>query len=121
MKQKMIVLMTTVLFCRCAGNDRLPEIDGTYVSHSEGEYSIADDTLVISAIDDKSYIITRKTGYQKLRDGKLLPKEQRDEKLTASYDKQNGQLQESKRGRLITLDKDNKVVRMEATDYKKLP
>ncbi|MEJ7691585.1 hypothetical protein [Daejeonella sp.] len=121
MKQKMIVLMTSVLFCYCAGNERLSEIGGTYVNHSEGEYSVADDTLVINSISSRSYSITRKTGFQKVRDGKLLPKEQRREELTAIYEPRTRQLQETKRGRIITVNKKTGLVRMEATEYKKLP
>ncbi|MDO3627553.1 hypothetical protein [Mucilaginibacter sp. BT774] len=43
--------------------------DGTYVNHKVGQYSTADDTLII-----RDTVITKKTGYQIIRDGKALPK-----------------------------------------------
>ena len=43
--------------------------DGTYVNHTEGQFSIADDTLVVA-----DTIIINHTGFQKIRNGQLLPK-----------------------------------------------
>lgn len=121
MKQKMIALMVVSLLCACRGNDNKPEFSGSYVKHAEGEYSIADDTLEIHEINENSYSITRTTGYQKIREGKLLPKERRHEELTATYNPQSQQLRESKRGRIITMKDGDSVLRMEASEYRRLP
>jgi hypothetical protein len=43
--------------------------DGTYVNHSAGRFSIADDTLIVN-----DTVIMNKTGYQKIRNGKALSK-----------------------------------------------
>lgn len=122
MKQNMIAsLMIVSLFFACAGNDKKPEFTGTYVRHAEGEYSIGDDTLEIREINKNSYSITRKSGYQKIREGKLLPREYRHEELTATYDPQRRQLRESKRGRIMTMQDGDSILRMEASEYKRLP
>jgi hypothetical protein len=51
--------------------------DGTYVNHSEGQFSIADDTLIIS-----DTVVWNRTGYQKIRDGQTLPKATKVRKWT---------------------------------------
>lgn len=43
--------------------------NGTYVSHLRGPYSVADDTIVV-----EDNIIIKNTGYQKIRNGRLLPR-----------------------------------------------
>ena len=44
--------------------------NGAYVNHSISEYSVADDTIVVSG-----NIITERTGYQKLRHGHRFPRQ----------------------------------------------
>ena len=59
--KKLIII--TLLFAACKSGSR------TYVNHTEGQYSIADDTLII-----QDSIIINRMGYQKIRDGILQPK-----------------------------------------------
>ncbi|MBK0379284.1 hypothetical protein [Mucilaginibacter segetis] len=61
MKKAMLVLLG---FAGCTTGSR------TYVNHTEGQYAIADDTLVI-----QDTILVNRTGYQKIRNGVLQPKE----------------------------------------------
>ena len=44
--------------------------DGTYFLHFQNEYSVADDTLIIA-----DGVVTKRTGYNKIRQGKLKPRE----------------------------------------------
>ena len=48
-------------------------IPGTYSSHAEGEYSIADDTLVISKVSNNgnAYTIVRYISYQRIIEKKI--------------------------------------------------
>ncbi|WP_448698244.1 hypothetical protein ACFGVR_15605 [Mucilaginibacter sp. AW1-3] len=44
--------------------------DGRYVNHTNSTYSITDDTLEV-----RDTVIIEHTGFQKIRDGKVMPKE----------------------------------------------
>ncbi|MGF7080380.1 hypothetical protein [Mucilaginibacter sp. UYCu711] len=43
--------------------------DGIYVNHTNGQYSVVDDTLII-----RDTVVINHTGFQKIRNGQLLPK-----------------------------------------------
>ncbi len=47
-----------------------PKQEGTYVAHYQHEYAAGDDTLVV-----RGNVVTKRTGYQRKRNGKLLPKQ----------------------------------------------
>lgn len=66
MKKMIIGILVAMVIAAC---HRQAEHDGIYIAHIEGEYAVADDTLIV-----EGNFITRRTGYQKLRNGKLLPK-----------------------------------------------
>ncbi|MFD0749174.1 hypothetical protein ACFQZS_03410 [Mucilaginibacter calamicampi] len=63
MKKLIIVLL---LFTACQPTPR------TYINHTEGPCSIADDTLIL-----QNDLIINRCGYQKIRNGKHLPKQYR--------------------------------------------
>lgn len=58
--------LITLLFAACKSNSH----NGIYVNHTDGQYSIIDDTLEI-----RDSVIINRTGFQKIRNGKVLPKE----------------------------------------------
>ena len=59
-------MILCLFFTACQANSRI------YVNHTEGPYSIADDTLILQ----NEFIISR-CGYQKIRNGKRLRKQYR--------------------------------------------
>lgn len=63
-------------------------IPGTYVNQAQSEFSVANDTLVITkaASTDYIYLITRKTGYRRIGEGKLYPLKHEIKHLTANWD-----------------------------------
>jgi hypothetical protein len=65
MKTSIKLLLAGLLLAGCGTKN----IDGTYVNHSESQFSIADDTLIIA-----DTVVINHTGFQKKRDGKLSPK-----------------------------------------------
>jgi hypothetical protein len=68
------LIYIALLFAACkSGTDH----DGTYVSHIEGQFSIADDTLIVA-----DTVIINHTGFQKIRNGLLLPKAFKTRKWT---------------------------------------
>ena len=70
------------------GNAAGDFIPGTYVNQAQSEFSVANDTLVISkaASTDYIYLITRKTGYRRIGEGKLYPLKHEVKHLTANWD-----------------------------------
>jgi hypothetical protein len=61
-----IAILTATLIVGCGSKSH----DGTYVANWRNEYSIAEDTIVIN-----KNIVTKRTGYRKIRNGQLKPKE----------------------------------------------
>jgi hypothetical protein len=58
------IIFSFLVLAACKSNSR------TYVNHTEGQYAIADDTLIL--LDS---IIINRSGYQKIRNGQALPKQ----------------------------------------------
>ncbi len=66
MKKSMIVLITAIAglyACQTKSNH-----DGVYAAHIKGEYSVGNDTIIV---DDT--VITKRSSYQKIRNGQLRP------------------------------------------------
>ncbi len=70
--KKLVYIALLLAACKSKVNN-----DGIYVSHSEGQFSIADDTLVVA-----DTVIIVRTGYQKIRNGQILPKAFKTRKWT---------------------------------------
>lgn len=62
--KKLIYIALLFAACKSSANH-----DGTYVSHTKGQFSIADDTLFVG-----DTVIINHTGFQKIRNGQVLPK-----------------------------------------------
>jgi hypothetical protein len=73
MKTLIKFLLAGLLLAGCGSKS----IDGTYVNHSEGQFSIADDTLIIA-----DTVVINHTGFQKKRNGQFLPKAYKERKWT---------------------------------------
>ena len=58
--------LALLLLAACKSNDH----NGLYVNHTEGQYSIADDTLIL-----QDTLVINRTGFQKIRNGVIQPKE----------------------------------------------
>ena len=87
-------------------NDAKETIPGIYIRQSEGEFSKAIDTLIISANNEEAgtYLIIRKTRFNRIVDGKLQPPEYKAEKMIADYNEKSQQLQDMKTGRLFSFN-----------------
>ena len=71
MKKSVIICLAAVaaqLLVSCGKANH----DGTYVSSWKNEFSAADDTIII-----KEDIVTKRTGYRKIRNGRIMPKQWR--------------------------------------------
>lgn len=65
MKTTIKLLLAALLLAGCGSKN----VNGTYVNHTEGQFSIADDTLVVA-----DTVVVNHTGYQKIRNGQIMPK-----------------------------------------------
>lgn len=81
------VCLALVMMLGSCGRGSGVSIAGTYVSHESGEYSISKDTLLIlGAGAEDNYKVIRRSGFQKIREGKLQPEEIKVLEYTGRYD-----------------------------------
>jgi hypothetical protein len=108
--------------CLTACNKIKESLPGTYINHTAGSYSIAFDTLVISAASDEenSFLIERKVSFQKIRHGILQSKEYHLENWLSIYDDKTKVLTETKRGRVLTYVSEKKKLYLNNSVYQKI-
>jgi hypothetical protein len=96
-----------IIVASCNNTDNT--VSGIYVLNFKNEYSIASDTLIITAynLTTGTYQVESRNGYRRIREGKILPKEFRQDHWTALFDKTKQVLQESTFGRQIYVNTDN--------------
>jgi hypothetical protein len=118
---KILIILIFALSIIACNSSKGPDITGTYVSTYQNEYSTGNDTLFITAynIDGGTYQVERRTGYQKIREGKMLPREFKKVKWTATYDIEKQVLNETEYGRKIYLKEGQKLL-FGGTGYQRL-
>ena len=104
----------------CSADKTREFIPGTYVNSAGGKYSLADDTLVIVPAESTNYLIERRTGFNRLRDGFKGKREYEKESWNAIYDEGTKTLQETRLGKLITFYPDSAILKVGKRVYKKL-
>ncbi len=108
MKKTYGLLLLSIALGACRGDDDVAgtksTISGTYIRRAESDYSKTMDTLIVTPYDTKAgtFIILRKTGFHRIKDGKLQPKEKKQERMITVWDEETHQLQELKEGKLYT-------------------
>lgn len=103
--------------CNFVSKDFVP---GEYVSYAEGNYSIADDTLVIKALEGKRYGVIRKTGFNLIRDGVKGVRQHETENWTVLYDEKTGVLTEVRTGKILVLYPDSNMLMIGKRIYRKI-
>jgi hypothetical protein len=110
--------------CSLSGTGEADEkkVEGTYVMHSKGDFSIAEDTLAITAIPNQKdlYAIERRVGYQRITEKGIQPKKMEQEKATAIWYAESNQLKEQKKGRVYSLSTDGKQMLIGSTAYTRI-
>lgn len=105
MKKTYGLLLLSVVVTACGGGDSTKStISGTYVRQAASEYSKAMDTLIVTPYDSKAgtFLIMRRTGFHRIKGGKLQPKENKQERMITVWDEETHQLQELKDGKLYS-------------------
>ncbi len=118
----LIMLMAVVLFftAACTSDKTRSFIPGTYVNSAGGQYSNADDTLVIEPTESNNYLIHRRTGFNIIRNGKTEKRQHETEEWKAVYDEATKTLTETAKGKLITFYPDSAKLMVGKREYRKL-
>jgi hypothetical protein len=97
-------------------------IPGTYVNQSQSEFSIANDTLVIAKAPNTDYIylITRRTGYRRIGNGKLNPVKHEVKHLTGEWDPVKQVMQLMQNGTTLIFQPDQHKLFIGTNTYWKL-
>lgn len=93
---KLTIVAAIGLIAACnSGSTVTNFIPGTYVNQAQSEFSVANDTLVITQAKntDNIYLITRKTGYRRINDGKLQGLQHQVKHWTGMWDSQKQLMQ----------------------------
>ncbi|MHB8205914.1 hypothetical protein [Mucilaginibacter sp.] len=98
MKMKIISTALAAMIlaaCNNQGNTVTDFIPGTYVNQAQSEYSVANDTLLITKAKNTEniYLIVRKTGYRRIGDGKLFPLKHEVKNWTGTWNTQQQVMQ----------------------------
>ena len=116
----LIALIITFLYS-CSPTSKKTDISGTYVTQFKNEYSITSDTLVVaSEANSQTYNIERRTGFNKIRDGKTLPKEYKVVKWVSSYNIEKHLLQETELGKQISVLSEKQSLKLGDSEYQKV-
>lgn len=111
MKTFRFFLLISGLFIIAACQNGTPsKISGIYVTSFKQEFSIVNDTLVIETynLNSSTYQIERRSGYHRIRNGKVMPKEYEQEKWIGIFNQDSFLLQEAAYGRQIYFQHDLK-------------
>jgi hypothetical protein len=95
-------------------------IPGTYVNSAGGEFSVADDTLVIEPAESNNFTIQRKTGFNVITDGKKGNRQYETEQWNAIYDDGTKSLTETRKGKIITFYPESNTLKVGKREYQKL-
>jgi hypothetical protein len=122
MKAFIILALIAIASYSCTDNAKTTDSSGTYVTNFKNEYSVTDDTLIISkgGSSDINYTVQRKSGFQKIRNGVLQDKEFKSVQWQATYDPNDNVLKQTDLGTQIFIFPSNNTVKLGASVYKKV-
>lgn len=121
---KVISMFIIVVLTGCGVSQSLPHpsIAGTYVYAFKNEYNITSDTLILSVYNEEAgtYLIEDRSGFHRIREGKVLPKEYKQTKEIGHYDPTASQLMGQRTGRIYSFPSTGEGLLMGTAPYKKI-
>jgi len=117
------MLLPISLLAACGNKSQTIDfIPGTYVNQAQSGYSIASDTLIITQAENTQniYLVTRKTGYRRINDGKIQALQHQVKRLTGTWDEQKQLLQIMQNGILISFQPEQNKLLIQNSEYWKL-
>jgi len=111
-RQLLFLFMGAMLFsCRLISGKSSDEISGMYVRTIHQRYATGGDTLILTALSGGVYQVIKRSGYRRVKRGEKGDYEFAVQHWTGVYDKNEGVIRESKRGKvLVPLPKENKLL-----------
>ena len=118
----MLLPVSFLAACNSKNDKAIESIPGTYVNHAQSLYSIADDTLQIiqDGGNENSYLISRKTGFRRILNGKLQPEEHQVKSFNGLWDEKKQILQITQSEIVLIFQPDRKKMTLQNSEYKKL-
>ena len=104
-------------------NNAVPDfIPGSYVNQAQSRYSVANDTLIIEKAKstDNIYLITRKTGYRRITDGKLQALQHQVKHWSGTWDSQKQILEVMQTHAVYIFQPDKSSLLNGISEYRKL-
>ena len=97
-------------------------IEGVFILSSKGEFSQVEDTLAVRSIKNHRgiFFIERKSGFQRVTQKGLQPKQQKHETAMGLWDEKTRQLNEQKHGRIYSLSADGNQLLIGSTLYRRI-
>ncbi|MEJ5996256.1 hypothetical protein WG904_17635 [Pedobacter sp. Du54] len=114
-----LFVLGAILFIGCTNDNVRPFISGTYTDDYNHEYGTSNDTLTIEPSEGNNFIIYRKTGLNRIRNGRKQMREFKTETWNAVYDKATKTLTETRKGRLITFFPEANKLMVNSREYQK--
>ncbi|WP_316809191.1 hypothetical protein [Pedobacter agri] len=105
--QLILAMVTLIQLAGCQSDQSRSFLPGTFVNSAGGEFSKADDTLAVEPGEGNLFFIHRRTGFNLVRNGKIGKRQYEQEEWKGLYDEATKSLNETKRGKLITIHPDS--------------
>ena len=117
-----IFLLPVSLWTACTHSNTVNSIPGIYVNQAKSEYSIANDTLLITADthNANSYHVTRRTTFWRITNGQQQPAEHKIKSFTGLWDDTKQVLQLTQNGSLFQFQPDQQTLTIGDSQYRKL-
>jgi len=116
-----LICAVFILFSCNGSNDKVADfIPGTYVLHSRGEYSKAQDTLTIVRLNATTFRIKRNVSFQRKINGKELPTQYKQDIWTGIYDSEDQSVHETRSGKLLTFMPESNSLLLGTAEYLKI-
>lgn len=97
-------------------------IVGTYVREAESKYSKAFDTIRIQVYDEsnKSYQVQNSTGYHRIKEGKLQPKQFKFKEMVMLYNESTRQLEDNRSAKQFSFSPEKNTLLFGSAEYQKI-
>jgi hypothetical protein len=121
MKQYVWMIMVVLPGCKGMGSDPVKRfIAGTYVRAINTEFAKGSDTLILKLQSGNNYSILKRTGFQRIKNDQLLPKEYRQEVWTGVYHPEGHIMEEFKQGKVLQFDPAENKLLVGGSEYVKV-
>lgn len=121
MKNYHLILTTACIIqlAGCQADKSRSFLPGIFINSAGGEFSKADDTLIIEASEANIFLIHRRTGFNLIENGKTGKRQFEQEEWKALYDEGTRSLSEVRKGKLITIYPDSGYLQVGKRKYTK--